>query len=92
MRRKSVSSQRYVAFTLSCCEHSLIRVLQQKFLKDEINVIKDARVQEIDSDKVIYTTKDAAGNVINKEIPAGMVLWSTGVGRASFVLYHMIIY
>jgi NADH dehydrogenase FAD-containing subunit len=43
------------------------------------------RVQEVTPDKVIVTVKDPKdrdAKAVTKEIPAGFVLWSTGIGES----------
>lgn len=46
---------------------------------------KFIRVQEVTPDKVIVTVKDPKdrdAKPVTKEIPAGFVLWSTGIGES----------
>jgi NADH dehydrogenase len=50
-------------------------------MKNEIDMVLNARVKEVTKEKVIYTTKDADGKQTEHVIPAGFTLWSTGIGQ-----------
>jgi hypothetical protein len=53
---------------------------QERFRKNEIDMILNARVKEVKDDKVVYTTKDANGKPVEQEVLSGFTLWSTGIG------------
>lgn len=49
-----------------------------------MNVLTNSRVLEVQPDRILFSQKDDAGNTINKEIPMGFCLWSTGVAQSPF--------
>lgn len=55
-------------------------MIEKKFAKDDINVILNSRVSRVEEDKIFYTLKNEKGGKNEYEIPAGFVLWSTGLG------------
>ncbi|KAL1405793.1 hypothetical protein Q8F55_007469 [Vanrija albida] len=57
---------------------------EKHFSRTNVNVIANARVQEVTPDRVILKQKDAEGNYELKEIDAGFVLWSTGIAMQGF--------
>lgn len=56
---------------------------EQHFKREAINVITNARVQEVTPDSVKISVKDGLGNIVPAEVPASVVLWSTGIGELS---------
>lgn len=47
-------------------------------------MILNARVKEVQADKVIYTTKDPkTGEMSEHEVDSGFTLWSTGIGSSA---------
>jgi NADH dehydrogenase len=42
-------------------------------------VLTNARVKEVQKDRLFFTQKDENGEVVTKELPMGFCLWSTGV-------------
>lgn len=46
-----------------------------------MDIITNARVKEVQSDKILFTQKDEDDNIITKELPMGFCLWSTGVAQ-----------
>lgn len=56
------------------------RATKEHFARDGINVLVDARVKEVQKDRVLFTQMED-GNPVLKEIPMGFCLWSTGVGK-----------
>lgn len=50
-----------------------------------IDTILNARVKEIKEDSVEYTTKQD-GKTVTHSIPAGFVLWSTGIAMSPFTV------
>lgn len=59
--------------------------MQERFARDQVDVLTNARVSKIEKDKVIFTQKDEVhGQIVTKELPFGMCLWSTGVAQTDF--------
>jgi NADH dehydrogenase len=58
---------------------------ENRFKRKNINVVTNARVIRIEKDKVIYQPKTYGGEEANepaeKEMDAGICLWSTGIGK-----------
>ncbi|KAK9460936.1 pyridine nucleotide-disulfide oxidoreductase-domain-containing protein [Lipomyces oligophaga] len=71
-----VQSQGHI---LNTYDEKISEYAQERFLKDSIDVLTNARVQRVENDRVIFTQKDAQGNPETKELPCGLCLWSTGV-------------
>ncbi|EJD53336.1 nucleotide-binding domain-containing protein [Auricularia subglabra TFB-10046 SS5] len=69
---------------LNTYSEAISHYAEKKFSKDEVNVIVNARVHAVHSDRVVYTTKDEAGRLVEHTIPANFVLWSTGVSKSPF--------
>ena len=65
---------------LNTFDESVSKYAERKFSEEDINIILNARVKEVKPSSVLYTLKDEQGNSVEKEIPTGMVLWSTGLG------------
>ncbi|RSH82305.1 hypothetical protein EHS25_006015 [Saitozyma podzolica] len=60
---------------------------EKKFARNDVTVWTNTRVQEVTPDKVIVTVKDPKdrdAKAVTKEIPAGFVLWSTGIAMQPF--------
>ncbi|SNX85333.1 probable NADH dehydrogenase (ubiquinone), 64 kD subunit, mitochondrial [Melanopsichium pennsylvanicum] len=58
---------------------------EAKFARDAVDVIVNARVKRVEADRVLYTVKDAkSGQVVEKEVPSGFTLWSTGIAMSPF--------
>lgn len=55
--------------------------MQERFARDDVDVQTNARVKEIQKDRVLYSQKGEHGEIVTKELPMGFCLWSTGVGR-----------
>jgi NADH dehydrogenase FAD-containing subunit len=56
---------------------------ESKFARNDVTLWTNARVAEVQPDKVIITLKDSKNKdekPRTEEIPAGFVLWSTGIG------------
>jgi NADH:ubiquinone reductase (H+-translocating) len=71
-----IQSQSHI---LNTYDQKISEYAERKFKNDKIDVITNARVAKVEKDKIFYTTKDADGKVTQHELPAGLVLWSTGV-------------
>ena len=66
---------------LNTYEANISQYAEKKFEKDFVDVQINARVQKVESDKVIYSQK-VDGQTVTKELPYGLCLWSTGVALA----------
>ena len=54
--------------------------MQARFARDHVDVLTNSRVKEVRDDKVVFTQLED-GKPVLKEIPMGLCLWSTGVGK-----------
>ena len=57
---------------------------EKRLAHDQVDVQTNARVKEVQSDRILFTQKDDAGKVLTKELPMGFCLWSTGVSQTEF--------
>ncbi|BGP13049.1 hypothetical protein JCM10213_000946 [Rhodosporidiobolus nylandii] len=58
---------------------------EERFRRNEIDMILNARVKEVTADKVVYTVKDpATGKTTEMEVESGFTLWSTGIAMNPF--------
>lgn len=69
---------------LNTYDEALSRYAEERFARDQVDVLTNARVSHIEKDKVVFTQKDSSGKTITKELPFGMCLWSTGVAQTEF--------
>lgn len=69
---------------LNTYSEKISRYAEEKFARDKVDVIVNARVKEVKPDSVVYTVKGADGGVAEHEIPSGMTLWSTGISMSPF--------
>ena len=69
---------------LNTYDEALSKYAEGRFACDQVNVLTNARVIEVQSDKIIFAQKDESGQTINKELPMGFCLWSTGVSQTEF--------
>lgn len=69
---------------LNTYDETLSRYAEEKFARDQIEVLTNSRVKEVFPDKIVFTQKadDGSDAVVTKEIPSGFCLWSTGVSQA----------
>ncbi len=66
---------------LNTYDEALSIYAEKRLAHDQVEVLTNARVKEVKSDRILFSQKDETGKVIEKEIPHGFCLWSTGVGR-----------
>lgn len=71
-----IQSQSHI---LNTYDEKISKYAEKKFQNDKIDVITNARVSKVEKDKIIYTTKDADDKITEHVLPAGLILWSTGV-------------
>ncbi|CAO1622589.1 unnamed protein product [Parajaminaea phylloscopi] len=69
---------------LNTYSEKISKYAEEKFARDAVDVIVNARVKEVKENSVVYTVKDAEGAVTEHEIPSGMTLWSTGIAMSPF--------
>jgi NADH dehydrogenase FAD-containing subunit len=58
--------------------------LQQKFSRDNVNVITNARVKAVFPDHVEYEQREPDGKKTLYSVPSNFVLWSTGIAMNPF--------
>lgn len=66
---------------LNTYDEALSKFAEARFDRDGVDVLTNARVKEIQEDKVLFTQVEDGKKVL-KEIPMGFCLWSTGVSRS----------
>ncbi|KAN0065853.1 hypothetical protein ACQY0O_000984 [Thecaphora frezii] len=77
-----IQSREHILNTYS---EAISKYAEEKFARDHVNVITNARVKCVEPDKVVYTTKDKeTGKIAEHEIPSGFTLWSTGIAMNPF--------
>lgn len=77
-----IQSREHILNTYS---EKISQYAENKFARDEVNIIVNARVKRVEKDKVIYTKKDPeTGKLSEFELPSGFTLWSTGIAMSPF--------
>ncbi|OGE48499.1 hypothetical protein PENARI_c028G04527 [Penicillium arizonense] len=66
---------------LNTYDEALSQYAEGRFTRDGVEVLTNARVKEVRSDRVLFSQVED-GKTIVKEIPTAFCLWSTGVARA----------
>ena len=69
---------------LNTYDEALSKYAEERFAHDSVDVLTNARVKEVRSDKIIFSQKDESGQIVTKELPMGFCLWSTGVAQTEF--------
>ncbi|KAK8081152.1 Pyridine nucleotide-disulfide oxidoreductase- FAD/NAD(P)-binding domain protein [Apiospora hydei] len=69
---------------LNTYDEALSKYAEDRFSRDQVDVLTNSRVKEVQSDKIIFTQKGENGEDVTKELPMGFCLWSTGVAQAEF--------
>lgn len=69
---------------LNTYDEALSRYAEGRFAHDQVDILTNSRVKEVQPDKVLFTQKDEHGETIEKELPMGFCLWSTGVSQTEF--------
>ena len=64
---------------LNTYDEALSKFAENRFAKDQVDVLTNSRVKEVRPDKIIFTQKGENGETVTKELPMGFCLWSTGV-------------
>ncbi|KAF2459158.1 putative NADH-ubiquinone oxidoreductase 64 kDa subunit [Lineolata rhizophorae] len=69
---------------LNTYDEALSRYAEQRFAHEAVEVLTNSRVKEVLSDRILFTQKNEAGEIVIKELPMGFCLWSTGVSQTEF--------
>ena len=69
---------------LNTYDEALSKYAEERFSRDQIEVLTNARVKEVRSDKILFSQKGEHGEDTTKELPMGFCLWSTGVSQTEF--------
>ncbi|EIN07055.1 mitochondrial NADH dehydrogenase [Punctularia strigosozonata HHB-11173 SS5] len=69
---------------LNTYSEAISKYAENKFARDGVGLITNARVAGIEADKVVYSIKTADGKTEQHEIPTNFVLWSTGIAMNPF--------
>lgn len=69
---------------LNTYDEALSKFAEDRFAHDNVDIQTNARVKEVQSDRIIYTQKAEDGTTLTKELPHGFCLWSTGVSQNEF--------
>jgi NADH dehydrogenase len=69
---------------LNTYDETLSKYAEDRFARDQVEVLTNSRVSEVRADSIIFTQKDENGKVVTKELPMGFCLWSTGVSQNGF--------
>lgn len=67
---------------LNTYDEALSKYAEERFARDQIDLLTNSRVKEVKPDRIIFTQKADDGSVVAKELPMGFCLWSTGVSQA----------
>lgn len=68
---------------LNTYDEAVSKYAEDRFSRDQVEVLTNSRVKEVLPDKIIFSQKQADGTVVTKELPTGFCLWSTGVAPTS---------
>ena len=66
---------------LNTYDEALSKYAEERFAHDGVGIHTNARVKEVQPDRILFSQKDESGNTVNKELPMGFCLWSTGVSQ-----------
>lgn len=69
---------------LNTYDEAVSKYAEERFQRDQIDVLTNSRVKEVRPDKILFTQKGEHGETVTKEIPTGFCLWSTGVSQTPF--------
>jgi NADH:ubiquinone reductase (H+-translocating) len=69
---------------LNTYDEAVSKYAEDRFSRDQVEVLTNSRVKEVTPDKIIFTQQDESGKTIKKELPMGFCLWSTGVSQTEF--------
>ncbi|KAK4049655.1 hypothetical protein OIV83_003930 [Microbotryomycetes sp. JL201] len=69
---------------LNTYSEKISQYAEERFKRNEIDTILNARVKKVTPDEVVYTTKKADGSLEEHRVPSGLTLWSTGIAMNPF--------
>lgn len=69
---------------LNTYDEAVSKYAEDRFSRDQVDVLVNSRVQEVHPEKIIFTQKGPNGETVTKELPMGFCLWSTGVSQTAF--------
>lgn len=69
---------------LNTYDETLSKYAEERFARDQVQVMTNARVKEVQAKKIVFTQKQEDGSTVTKELPLGFCLWSTGVAPQPF--------
>lgn len=67
---------------LNTYDQKISEYAMKRFKKDNVDVLINSRVEEVFSDRVVFSQVEDDGSKIRKVLPFGLCVWSTGVGQA----------
>lgn len=67
---------------LNTYDETVSKYAEERFARDQVEVLTNSRVKEVQPDKILFTQKQEDGSLLTKELPLGFCLWSTGVSQA----------
>ncbi|KOS20664.1 External alternative NAD(P)H-ubiquinone oxidoreductase B1 [Escovopsis weberi] len=67
---------------LNTYDETVSKYAEERFARDQVEILTNSRVKEIQPDKIIFTQQQDDGSVVTKELPNGFCLWSTGVSQS----------
>jgi len=76
-----IQSREHILNTYS---EAISKYAEDKFNRDEVDLITQARVAAVHPDRVVYTIKNKDGKTEEHEVPSNFVLWSTGIAMNPF--------
>ena len=68
---------------LNTYDETVSKYAEDRFARDQVEVLTNSRVKEVCPDKIVFSQMQEDGNLVTKELPAGFVLWSTGVSQTA---------
>lgn len=69
---------------LNTYDERLSKYAEDRFARDQVDILTNSRVKEVLPDKIMFTQKNENGETVTKELPMGFCLWSTGVAQTDF--------
>ncbi|KAG1761709.1 pyridine nucleotide-disulfide oxidoreductase-domain-containing protein [Suillus occidentalis] len=71
-----IQSREHILNTYS---EAISKYAEEKFRRDNVDLITSARVSAVHPDHVVYTVRSPDGTITTHKIPTNFVLWSTGI-------------
>jgi NADH:ubiquinone reductase (H+-translocating) len=69
---------------LNTYDEAVSKYAEERFRRDQVEVLTNSRVKEVKLDRIFFTQKDEHGEIVTKALPMGFCLWSTGVSQTEF--------